>query len=144
MSNIYRFFRLSRNEKWLFLEAAYETLQARIVTSVCSIRQYVSWLGQENVETAPAKVHEDRKGQIMRIKTAMIRCRHLVWARKCLVESIAVKRMLRRRHIPATLYLGVAKDNQDRMTAHAWVRSGNIWLTGGRNRHRFTVVGFFS
>ncbi len=139
-----RFFRLDRRERRLFFEAARETFLVRIVTTFRSTPKYASWLGQSRTETETIEFDPERKESVMQVKAAVSRCRHLVWSRKCLVESIAAKRMLDRRHIPATLYMGVAKNEKGKMIAHAWVRSGNIYVAGGRNRHKFTVVGFFS
>ena len=139
---IFQFFRLDCDEKRLFFEAAYETLSVRIMTTFRSARKYTSRLGQPWVETEESDT--EHKEKVLQIKAAVSRCRHLIWARKCLVESIAAKRMLDRRKIPSTLYLGVAKNNKGKLSAHAWIRSGNIWVAGNRNRHKFTVVGFFS
>ena len=139
-----RFFRLNRNERRLFLEAVYETFVVFIITNVRSARKYTPLLGCSGAETEEVELAPEKAEQALRIKTAVARCRHLMWARKCLVVSFAAKRMLGRQGIPATLYLGVAKDEKGKMIAHAWLRSGNIWVTGGRNRHRFTTVGFFS
>ena len=139
-----RFFKLNRNDRHLFVEAAYETLLVRIVTTFCNTRRYVSWLGYSRVETEQTTLETPQREQVLQVKTAIARCRYLVWARKCLVESIAAKRMLNRRHIPSTLYMGVAKDEKGKMIAHAWLRSGDIWVSGGRNRHRYTIVGIFS
>ncbi len=140
----YKFFHLSKSEKRIFFEAGYKTLLVRIVTTLYNTRKYASWLGQQHVETDTIEPTIQVREEILQVKKAMSRCRYLVWARKCLVEAIAAKRMLDRRNIPATLYMGVAKDKNGKMIAHAWLRSGNIWITGGRNRHGFTVVGIFS
>ena len=139
-----KFFKISRQERRFFFEAAYETLLVRIVTTFCNTRRYASWLGQDQIETEESVPDTEIKEKILQVKTSMQRCRHLIWARKCLVESIAAKRMFSRRHIPATLYMGVTKDINNKLIAHAWLRSGNIWVTGGRNRHKYTIVGFFS
>ncbi|MDR1171095.1 MAG: lasso peptide biosynthesis B2 protein [Bacteroidales bacterium] len=143
MKNV-KFPKLSSTERRLFIEAACETLLVRIVTTFRNTRKYASWFGQSQVETEPVVFDARRKEQVLQIKTAIARCRHLVWGRKCLVESIAAKRMLNRRQIPATLYMGVAKNEKGKLIAHAWIRSGDIWVSGGRNRHKFTVVGIFS
>ncbi len=141
---MYHFFRLTRDEKHFFFEALCETLLVRIVTTVWSTRKYASWLGESQIETKETELEPEAKEQVLQVKAAISRSRHLIWARKCLVESIAAKRMLNRRKIPATLYMGVAKDEKGKMIAHAWLRSGNIWVSGGRNRHKFTTVGAFS
>ena len=127
----------------LFVEAACETLLVRLVTTIWNFRRYASYLGRSRVETGIDEPDPQERIRIMQIKTAISRCRHLPWARKCLVDSIAAKRMMDRRRIPSTIYLGVAKNNH-RLVAHAWIRSGNIWVSGGRERGRYTVVGFFS
>ncbi len=144
MSILSKFFKLTRQDRRFFFEAAYETLLARVVTTIFRARTYTSWLGQQQTETETTEPSAYQKEQIMQTKVAMVRCRHLIWARKCLVESVAAKRMLQRRNIPATLYMGIAKNKFGKMMAHAWLRSGNIWVAGGRNRHQYTVVGFFS
>ena len=141
---MYHFFKLSRDERRLFIEALCETLLVRTVTSIRCTRRYASWLGQERTETEVLEPGMEQKEQVLQIKAAISRSRRLFWARKCLVEAIAAKRMLDRRNIPATLYMGVAKDGKGKMIAHAWLRSGNIWVSGGGHRHGFTVVGVFS
>jgi hypothetical protein len=52
--------------------------------------------------------------------------------------------MLRRRGVPSTLYLGVMKDDTAGLSAHAWVRSGDVVLTGATGRERFTVISTFT
>ena len=52
------------------------------------------------------------------------------WESKCLVRALTAQRLLKRRKIDSTLYLGVGKDN-DKMIAHAWLRCGGISVTGG-------------
>ncbi|MDR2037519.1 MAG: lasso peptide biosynthesis B2 protein [Bacteroidales bacterium] len=139
-----KIFNLKKNERRIFFEAAWTTLWVRIITTVFHIKHYTRWLGQSRLETDITTPSPHEKEQIIQVKAAIARCRHLVWSRKCLVESIAAKRMLHRRNIQSTIYMGVAKNDRGRMIAHAWLRSGNIWVSGGRNRQKYTIVGCFS
>ena len=66
------------------------------------------------------------------------------WQSKCLVQAIAAKRMLQARQIVSTLYLGVKKSNSQQLEAHAWLRSGSLYLTGGQGHKYFTVVATFA
>ncbi|EIT86523.1 hypothetical protein A374_03094 [Fictibacillus macauensis ZFHKF-1] len=66
------------------------------------------------------------------------------WNTKCLVRAIAGTKMLKRRGIESTLYLGTAKDEDGQLIAHAWLRSGNFILTGGDEMKKFTVVSKFA
>lgn len=63
---------------------------------------------------------------------------------RCLVRAIAAMKMLKRRRIESTLYLGTAKDKDGRMIAHAWLRCGNLYVTGAEEMRGFTVVGKFA
>jgi Transglutaminase-like superfamily len=63
------------------------------------------------------------------------------WRSECLEQSIAAMAMLRRRGIASTLYLGMARDP---VTAHAWLRVGDLNVTGGRDVGRYTVVASFA
>lgn len=68
------------------------------------------------------------------------------WRAKCLEQALAAKAMLRARHVPNTLYLGVARDavGDEGVVAHAWVRSGTVHVTGGTDVERYGVVLTFA
>ncbi|NCJ08052.1 lasso peptide biosynthesis B2 protein [Synechococcales cyanobacterium C] len=70
--------------------------------------------------------------------------RNTPWKSNCLAQAIAAKRMLQRRGVSSTLYLGVNKDAAGELAAHAWVRCGEFWLTGGRGELHYTVVSTFT
>lgn len=70
--------------------------------------------------------------------------KHTIWESKCLVRAIAGMKMLERRDIESTLYLGIAKDDSAKMIAHAWLRSGSYYVTGKEGMEKFTVVGKFA
>lgn len=66
------------------------------------------------------------------------------WESMCLVKAIAAMKMLERRKIESTLYLGTAKDENGGMIAHAWLRSGPFYLTGADEMNKFIVVYTFA
>jgi hypothetical protein len=70
--------------------------------------------------------------------------RYTFWESNCLVRAIAAMKMLERRKIESTLYLGMAKDENGNLLAHAWLRSGDFFVTGAEEMQRFTVVGKFA
>jgi hypothetical protein len=73
--------------------------------------------------------------------------RRAPWRCMCLEQAIAAKLMLRRHGVPSTLYLGVARardPDQPSIEAHAWLRCGSLYVTGGENRTRYTVVSTFA
>lgn len=70
--------------------------------------------------------------------------RHTFWESKCLVKAIAAMKMLERRKIESTLYLGTAREENGMLSAHAWLRSGSAYITGVEEMKRFTVVSKFA
>lgn len=72
-----------------------------------------------------------------------IMSRYTFWESKCLVRAIAAMKMLQRRGIDSTLYLGTARNNAE-LSAHAWLRSGPLYITGADSMREFTVVGKFA
>ena len=59
--------------------------------------------------------------------------KYTFWESQCLVKAIAGMKMLERRQIESTLYLGTAKDELGKLIAHAWLRSGPFILRVRRN-----------
>jgi len=51
--------------------------------------------------------------------------------------------MLRRRRLVSTLYLGVAKDENGSLSAHAWLRCGRRILTGDSGAEQFKIISSF-
>ncbi|MBP7175558.1 MAG: lasso peptide biosynthesis B2 protein [Thermoclostridium sp.] len=104
-----------------------------------------AWIfGQVNCETEfsdegldPAKMKEVSQA----IRTMS---RHTFWESKCLAQACAAKIMLNRRKQRSTVYLGVAKDSRGEMIAHAWVRCGTRYITGGDGSKKFTTTSKFT
>ena len=67
----------------------------------------------------------------------------LVLESECLVKAIAGMKMLEKRNIESTMYLGVAKDEKG-LSAHAWLRSGWLYVSGSEGMEKFTVVEKFA
>lgn len=64
------------------------------------------------------------------------------WESKCLVKALTAQKLLKKRKIPTTLYLGVGKED-GKMIAHAWLRCGEFFVTGGKECSRYAVVAQF-
>ena len=65
------------------------------------------------------------------------------WESKCLVQALTAQRMLKSKNISTTIYLGVRKEGNE-MKAHAWLRCGEYYVTGGAIREQYTVVAKFA
>lgn len=65
------------------------------------------------------------------------------WESKCLVQALTAQRILKKKGISTTIYLGVRKSDNE-MKAHAWLRCGEYYVTGGAIRDQYTVVAKFA
>ena len=55
-----------------------------------------------------------------------------LWNNVCLVQSFTARWMFQRRKIPSTFYIGVAHDDQKKLTAHAWLTVNDIEIVPKR------------
>lgn len=141
-----RFLRLSWGERRLLAEALWHLGWARLAVLFVPFQRIVSRVGARLVEPAAplaagvAEAEASRVGWAVRAVAA-----RTPWTSACLVQGLAAQRMLRRRRIPSTLYLGVAQDAGGRrqLDAHAWLRCGELILTGAAGYQRYTVVASF-
>ncbi|MBD3921502.1 lasso peptide biosynthesis B2 protein [Paenibacillus sp. PR3] len=129
--------------KWLYAEAFLYLGWARVLKQL-PFAKVAPTLGVRTEESSFA--HDPSQDRILAgVSTAIQRMsRHTWWESMCMVKAIAAMKMLERRGISCTLYMGTAKDATGRMIAHAWLRSGPHYLTGYEEMSKFTVVGKFA
>ncbi|MED2615200.1 lasso peptide biosynthesis B2 protein [Bacillus toyonensis] len=137
------FLLLNMETKLLFLEAFIFLGWARVLKSI-TFSKVAPSLGDYMNETSVAQIqqHEDTLKEVY--EAISIMSRYTFWESQCLVKAIAGMKMLEKRDIESTLYLGTAKDNSGALIAHAWLRSGSFYVTGSEGMEKFTVVGSFA
>jgi hypothetical protein len=128
-----KFLSLPGDEKVLFIEAYIAQLISGLVLKILPFR-YIPriFAGPEKRISATPEV-------TIEIKEAIQRSSLLVpWKNKCLVQSLAAKRMLNRRKFISSLSLGASLDGGV-MTAHAWLISGDVEIVpkGGEFKEMF-------
>ncbi|HEX9079146.1 MAG TPA: lasso peptide biosynthesis B2 protein [Desulfuromonadaceae bacterium] len=138
--------RRSRVERQLLLEAFALLGVARLLVLTIPFRWLTGSLGKRMNESGTQIAESDM--DLARLIGQAIRsaANNTPWKSVCLPQAVAGQWMLKRRRIPATLYLGVAKDDAktEKLAAHAWLRCGEIVLTGASGHRQFTVVATFS
>ncbi|MEJ9114166.1 lasso peptide biosynthesis B2 protein [Bacillus paramobilis] len=140
---IRKFFLLDMKTMFLFIEAYTYLGWARFLKSM-PFSKIAPTLGTHMDETS-LNCNESNKLILRSISEAIhIMSQHTFWESECLVSAIAGMKMLKRRQIESTLYLGTAKDKNGKMLAHAWLRSGPFYITGAEEMKRFTVVSKFA
>jgi hypothetical protein len=134
---------LDRKTLFLLLETFIYLGWARLLVSLPFSRIAPS-LGQRMQETTYSPNPSNHVELVNVHNTIQIISGHTLWNSKCLVRAIAGLKMLERRRIESTLYLGTARDETGKMIAHAWLRCGPYYITGSEEMERFTVVGKFA
>ena len=95
-------------------------------------------LGQRKRRTASREGYR-QAARIARIVGKV--CDKTPWESKCLVRALAAQRLLCRRGLSSTLYLGCGME-EGKMVAHAWLRFGEMYVTGGDGGGYTTVARF--
>jgi hypothetical protein len=140
MKRIRKFFRYNTNKRMtfltLFLSAFYRV--CILIVPMKYLRRYFGVLEEESAkEESP-----DRYRQALRVSYIVNRvCSQTPWESKCLVRALTTQHLLKKKKISSTLYLGVGK-NDENMIAHAWLRCGSYYLTGGNGDGYVQVAKF--
>ncbi|MDY7031663.1 MAG: lasso peptide biosynthesis B2 protein [Thermodesulfobacteriota bacterium] len=144
MQKLGKFLQLSDFDRMLLLEAALCLGIARLSLVMFRFRRIAPHLGIHMAESSEM-VKLDCKDFVKQISWALqTASRHLPWKCRCLAQAIAGKMMFKRRGIGSTIYFGVAKDDKENLMAHAWLRCGDLVVTGERDMNQFSVVSTFA
>ncbi|MGG3478564.1 lasso peptide biosynthesis B2 protein [Peribacillus frigoritolerans] len=137
------FLRLNFKTKLLYIEAFLHLGRARYLKSI-SFSKVAPTLGEQMKESSYELIAADKEILANVSRAINIMSRYTIWESQCLVKAMAAMKMLEKREIDSTLYLGTAKDENGGLIAHAWLRSGPYYITGAEVMDRFTVVSKFS
>lgn len=98
-------------------------------------------MGERGEESEPEETLENlRIAKRISIHVNRI-TQHTLWESKCLVRAMTARKLLKEKGIHSTLYLGVGKDD-GKMVAHAWLRCGTCYVTGGNGKDYAMVAKF--
>ncbi|MEK3875321.1 lasso peptide biosynthesis B2 protein [Paenibacillus sp. FSL M7-0420] len=101
-------------------------------------------LGVKSLETPAVSKPSDIRRIQQITKAIRVMSRYTPWKSTCMVRAVAALKMLEKRGIESTLYMGVARDKQGQMIAHAWLRSGAHYVSGDDAMQGFVVVEKFA
>ncbi len=141
MINIYSFIK-ENGEKGLTLKAYIYSFYYRFIVMNVPMKKIQEKLGKRG-EESPYDYPEGQ-GRYIRLCAFHVNriTEHLPWEAKCFVRALTLRKLLSEKNIPSTIYLGVREDD-NKLKAHAWLRCGTFYLTGG-NGEGFTMVAKFT
>lgn len=135
---------LPLKEKLLFSFSFAVLGMARLAVLTVPFRHLAMFLGEKMTDSSPATDQRTQR-KAAKIGQAIEKMsRYTPWESKCLVKALAAVMIFRLFRMPYTLYLGLDKDESDKLIAHAWLRCGELTVTGNKEKDRFKVVAKFS
>lgn len=146
LRKIHRFITLSHVEKRLFLEAYIMLGIMRVLILSISFKRLTRALEYQKSKDETMYLSDDEMQIACLVGKAIERAAaYTPWESACLVQSLTVQKMLKKRGIPGVFYLGVTKDHhaEEKMRAHAWSQCGDVILTGAQGQEAFTVIATF-
>jgi hypothetical protein len=137
------FLSLDNDFKWMFFETMILLGWGRLLKLV-PFSKIAPKLGEQMTETPYDNLNGSQK--VVRQISQMIQIvsKYVFWESECLVKALAARSMLKRRGLESTLYLGTWIDENGKLVAHAWLRSGPFYITGAEQIERFTTVACFA
>lgn len=136
--------RFVKNNPWkretlaAYYYSAYFRLELLLVHPGCLMKRW-GREGEESPETE-SEEHYRIAARISHIVNKV--CDKTDWESKCLVRALTAQRMLRKRQIPSTLYMGCGMRDGS-LVAHAWLRCGELCVTGGDGSGYVIVDRFY-
>ncbi len=144
MGRLDKFLRHNGPDRLLLIEALAWLCWVKPLLLLVPFRWLAPRLGTPQSESPPAITPAER-ALALRVSWAVQSvARHVPLGFVCLPQAIAAKWMLRRRHLASTLYLGLAKPEEMKFTAHAWLRAGDKILTGQAEILNHSTIATFA
>lgn len=138
------FYHLGIKNQWLLIRAYFLSGVFRFAIVFLPFKYVKRYLGEAKVES-PYEVNEESYREARRIRSmVLLACKYTPWESKCLVRAMLVQYFLKQKNIATTVYLGVNKDDFNNMKAHAWIRCGEMIITGQYEKDHFIQVASFS
>jgi hypothetical protein len=139
------FLLLSWREKALVFEALAWLGLMRLAVLTLPFKRISAWLGSEGKETPNTPLPEPQAQIAILVARAIRRIQPFTpWDSNCLAQALTARRMLTRRGLACTTYLGATIEGQKGIIAHAWLRCGPWILTGASGHRRYKVVATFA
>lgn len=129
---------------WLFIKAVFISAIVRFTLLFLPFKKVLGWLGEPGKET-PQELIVSNTVYAGKVKTALWRCnKYTPWKTECYVQALTARILLRQKGVPSTIYIGFRKNYDSQYEGHAWLRSGELIITGEKGYTSFQVHSFFS
>lgn len=129
MRRLLKFVALPSHERRLLLAAALRLVVARLLLSTIGVGRTRRWLARKNATRI------DRNAAEVIAQAATRVAPHLPLRTNCLDRAVALSWLLASRNLAADLRLGVRKNEDASLGAHAWVEHDDVVLLDDSAAH---------
>lgn len=136
MGKLTTFRELTREEKLAAFEAASFLLLARILVALVPLRFWRRKFGSVDTEQVGARCASSVRLVRQAVGRAM---RNAPVGFICLPQALAARWMLARRGVASKLSIGARRED-GRMALHAWLTSGEAWVTGDCDPREYALL----
>ena len=120
----------------LFIKAFLWMLFFRLALLVLPFSKMAGFLSRKG-KIDPRRGIEDAR----RVRGALAAVkRYTPWISNCWSQAAAGMALLRKQGIPCELFLGARLLSGNPVAAHAWLKYGDVFISGGKNHHEYAVV----
>lgn len=140
LKKLYRFIKFNKKKR-LYIKIILLSGFYRLLILTVPMKYLKRIMGIRNLESAPQETAEAYRYAGLVARAVDHVCDMTPWESKCLVKALTIRHFLKKKKISSTLYLGVGKSNAN-MIAHAWLRVGEYYVSGG-NGEGYAMVAKF-
>lgn len=144
-NHLSNFLKIPFKKKLLFLEVFFYLALMRFLILIIPFKQLAKKMGALSTESEYVIPTNQQLESILIGKAIRKFSRLTPFRSLCFEQALTCKMMLNRRRISSTIYFGLSKEKfkGNELQAHAWLRSGDIYLTGRKGMKNFKIVAFF-
>ena len=129
IKKVYRFIKYNDHKK-LWIQAYYYTAIFSFMRVAIPAKYFRRTWGEEFKESSFEESEENiRFAKEVGYVVGMV-SKRTKWQSACLIRALSAQRMIAKKNIKTTMYIGFTK-TKDGDQAHAWLRCGNAYITGG-------------
>ena len=135
------FLALDRRDRVATFEALSALAAAQALVRIVPPRKWRDRFGPCGRQAANGAIGKDQLEPVRRVRFAIARAaRNLPTDPNCLPQALAARRMLERRGIESSLFIGAERDEQGKAHFHAWLKVGSEWVTGLCDEDRYALL----
>lgn len=135
---------IDKTERKILNRTFFWLVYAFLLVRIIPLRWFSPLLGEYN-KVLEFNLKDDQKEIIIKLSRNIRRLKKRIpWKVKCFEEAITAKKVLEKYNVKTTIYLGVARNKEEKLIAHAWLKSGDLFISGKKGYEKFALVGFYS